>query len=89
MTAGGVPPVATVTYQFDNVYLYGAVEPTTGASCFLALPYLNSRAFPRWLDGFAAAFPESVNLWLLDKGAGHKAKAVRWPSNVVPVFLPP
>ena len=26
---------------------------------------------------------------MLDNGAGHKAKAVRWPSNVVPVFLPP
>ena len=26
---------------------------------------------------------------VLDNGAGHKAKAVRWPSNVVPVFLPP
>jgi hypothetical protein len=47
MTACGVQPVATVTYQCDNVYLYSAVEPTTGASFFLALPYLNSRAFQR------------------------------------------
>src|SRR5215831_8142332 len=60
VTACGVQPVATVTYQFDNFYLYGAVEPTTGASFFLALPSLNSRAFQRWLDGFAAAFPESL-----------------------------
>jgi transposase len=89
ITACGVQPVAPVTYQFDNFYLYGAVEPTTGASFFLELPYLNSRAFQRWLDGFAAAFPESLNILVLDNGAGHKAKAVRWPSNVVPVFLPP
>jgi transposase len=89
ITACGVQPVATVTYQFDNFYLYGAVEPTTGASFFLELPYLNSRAFQRWLDGFAVAFPESLNILVLDNGAGHKAKAVRWPSNVVPVFLPP
>jgi transposase len=89
ITACGVPPVATVTYQFDNFYLYGAVEPTSGASFFLELPYLNSRAFQRWLDGFAAAFPESLNILVLDNGAGHKAQAVRWPANVVPVFLPP
>jgi transposase len=89
ITACGVQPVATVTYQFDNFYLYGAVEPTTGASFFRELPSLNSRAFQRWLDGFAAAFPESLNLLVLDNGAGHKANAVRWPSNVVPVFLPP
>jgi transposase len=89
VTACGVQPVATVTHQFDNFYLYGAVDPTTGDSFFLELPYLNSRAFQVWLDGFAAAFPASFNLLVLDNGAGHKAKAVRWPSNVVPVFLPP
>jgi transposase len=89
ITARGVQPVATVTHQFDNFYLYGAVEPTTGAHFFLELPYLNSRAFQVWLDGFAAAFPQSLNILVLDNGAGHKAKAIRWPSNVVPVFLPP
>jgi hypothetical protein len=76
ITACGVQPVATVTYQFDNFYLYGAVEPTTGASFFLELPYLNSRAFQVWLDGFAAACPASLNILVLDNGAGHKAKAV-------------
>lgn len=89
ITACGVQPVATVTPQFDNFYLYGAVDPTAGDSFFLDLPYLNSRAFQVWLDGFAAAFPASLNLLVLDNGAGHKAKAVRWPSNVMPVFLPP
>lgn len=89
ITACGVQPVATVTHQFDNFYLYGAVAPTSGASFFLELPYLNSRAFQVWLDGFAATFPESLNLLVLDNGAGHKAKALRWPSNVVAVFLPP
>jgi transposase len=89
MTAPGVQPLATVTFQFDNFYLYGAVEPTTGASFLLELPYLKSLAVQRWLDGFAATFPEALTLLVLDNGAGHKAKAVRWPSNVVPVFLPP
>ncbi len=89
ITACGVQPIATVLPQFDNFYLYSAVEPTTGASFFLELPSLNSRAFQRWLDDFAATFPESLHVLVLDNGAGHKAKAVRWPSNVVPVLLPP
>jgi hypothetical protein len=38
MTACGVQPIATVTHQFDNFSLYGAVEPTPGAHCFLELP---------------------------------------------------
>jgi hypothetical protein len=87
ITACGIQPVATVTHQGEHFYLYGAFEPTTGASFFLELPYLNSRAFQRWSDRFAATFPESLNILVLDNGAGHKA--VRWPSNVVPVFLPP
>ena len=38
ITACGVQPVATVLHQFDNFYLYSAVEPTTGASFLLELP---------------------------------------------------
>jgi hypothetical protein len=80
--------VATVPYQCDHCYRYGAVAPTTGDSCFRALPSLNSRACQRWLDGFAA-FPASLHLLVLDNGAGHTAKTGRWPSHVVPVLLPP
>jgi hypothetical protein len=89
MTACGVQPVASVTDQGEHFSLYGAVAPTTGASGFLALPDLNSRAFPWWWAGCAAAFPASLHRLVLDHGAGHKAKAVRWPAKVVPVFLPP
>src|SRR5262249_17154801 len=78
LTACGVHPVATIMHHFENFYLSGAVEPTTGVHVLLELPYLNSRAFQCWLDGFAAAFPESMHMLVLDNGAGHNAKAVRW-----------
>jgi hypothetical protein len=89
ITACGVQPVATVSHKFDNFYLYGAVEPTTGDSFFLELPWLNTSAFQLWIDHFAEAFPQSFNILVLDNGAFHKAKAVQWPANVTPVFLPP
>ena len=38
ITAWGVKPVATVDYQYDWFYLYGAVEPRTGERFFLELP---------------------------------------------------
>lgn len=88
-TACGVQPVATVTHTFDNFSLYGAVEPTTGDSFFLALPHLNSATVQLWVDGFGAAFPESCHFLVLDNGALHTAKALQWPSHVVPVFCPP
>ena len=89
ITACGVQPVATVWQRFDNFYLFGAVEPTTGASFFLELPFCNSAMFQLWLDGFADAFPESFNILVLDNGAFHTAKALRWPPNVAAVPLPP
>src|SRR5262249_47693577 len=89
ITVCGVQPVATVLHQCEHFSLYGAVEPTTGAHCFLALPSLNSRACQLWLHGVAAALPESLNIVILDNGAGHKAQAVCWPAHVVPSFLPP
>ena len=89
ITACGVQPIATVTHTFDYFYLYGAVEPTTGDSFFLELPWLNTSAFQLWVDHFAEAFPQSFNILVLDNGAFHKAKALQWPSHIVPVFLPP
>jgi hypothetical protein len=41
------------------------------------------------LDGCAATFPYALHVLVLNNGAGHKAQAVRWPTNVVPVLSPP
>jgi hypothetical protein len=89
ITACGVQPVATVWQRFDNFYLFGAVEPTTGESFFLELPLLNSAMFQLWLDDFAHTFAASFNMLVLDNGAFHTAKTLRWPPNVAAVPLPP
>jgi hypothetical protein len=38
ITLTGVKPLGTGQYCFENLYVYGAVEPTTGESFFLELP---------------------------------------------------
>jgi hypothetical protein len=68
---------------------WGAEAGAAGGAARKCRLIIISRAFQLWLDGFAAAFPQSLHLLVLDNGAGHKAKAVRWPAKVVPVFLPP
>jgi putative transposase len=88
MTACGVQPVATVWPRFENFYLFGAVEPTTGDSFFLELPLLNSAMFQLWLDNFAQTFAASFNVLVLDKGAFHTAKTLRWPAHVAAVPFP-
>lgn len=74
---------------FESYYLYGAVEPTTGASCFLELPHLDTAGLQLFLDHFAAQYPASRTILLLDNGAFHKAQALHMPSNVLFLFLPP
>jgi transposase len=69
--------------------VYGAVEPLTGESFFLALPTLNTHGVQLFLDHFVATAPASFHLLLLDKGAFHKAQALRLPPNLGLLFFPP
>ena len=89
LTARGVQPVGTVQHVFEWFYVYGAVEPTTGARFFLELPYLNAEGFQLFIDAFAQAFPDSLNLLLLDNSGAHTAQRLILPANVRFVFLPP
>lgn len=89
LTARGVQAVGTVQHVFEWFYVYGAVEPTTGARFFLELPYLNAEGFQLFIDAFAQAFPTSLNLLLLDNSRAHTAQRLILPTNVRLVFLPP
>ncbi len=89
LTARGVQPIGVTQHDFQNFYLYGAVAPTTGHDFFLDLPHLNSTNFQVFIDAFAAAYPDTLNLLVLDNSRCHTAKDVRVPDNVRFVFLPP
>lgn len=89
ITARGVQPVWPAAYCFENLYLYGAVEPLTGHSFFLELPSLNAEAFQLFLNHFTAADPTAFHVLLLDNGAFHKARSLRLPDNLGLLFLPP
>jgi transposase len=89
LTARGIQPLLPAAYRFESFYLYGAVEPLTGQSFFLALPALNTPGFHLFLDHFAAADPSSFPLLLLDNGAFPKARVLQLPPNLGMVFFPP
>jgi transposase len=65
------------------------VAPISGESFFFELPHLNRLNFQVFLDEFARAFPDSLNLLVLDKSGGHTAKQLHVPANVRLVWLPP
>lgn len=89
LTARGVQPVGRVQHVFEWFYVYGAIEPTTGARFFLELPYLHAEMFQLFVERFAQAFPDSLNLLLLDNSGAHTAQRLTLPANVCLVFLPP
>jgi transposase len=89
VTARGVQPVGPVQHVFEWFYVYGAAAPASGERFFLELPYLNADMFPLFLDAFPQAFPDSLNLLLLDKSGAHTAQRLRWPENRRGVWLPP
>ncbi len=89
LTARGVQPIGQVQQVFESFYVYGAVEPITGERFFLELPYLNAEMFQLFVDLFAAAFPDSLNILLLDNSGAHTAQRLTLPGNVRLVFLPP
>jgi hypothetical protein len=89
LTERGVPPIGRVQHVCQWFYVDGAVEPTTSDRCFLEPPSLNADNFQIFVELYAQAFPESLNLLLLDSSGAHTAQRFTLPETVRLVFLPP
>jgi hypothetical protein len=89
LTACGVQPVGAVPHVCEWCYVYGAVEPTTGARFFLERPSLNADTCRLFIEAFAHAFPDSLNIRLLDNRGAHTAQRLQGPDHVRDVWLPP
>lgn len=62
ITLSGVKPIQVQKPGYQNFYLYGAVEPTTGERFLLERPNLDSDGFQDFLDGFSRQFSGSTNV---------------------------
>src|SRR5262245_37818189 len=89
LTACGVQPIGTIQHVLEWSAASGPVAPTSGEHFFLELPYLNADNFQIFVDAFAQAYPDSLNILVLDKSGGHTALRLKLPDNVCLVFLPP
>ncbi len=89
ITARGVKPIGRYQHRFENFYLYGSIAPTCGDGYFLGLPKLDQEHVQLFLDAFARARPDTLNVLLLDNARSHTAKALRVPENVILLFQPP
>jgi len=89
ITLKGTKPIFHFQHEFENYYLYGAVEPLTGDHFFLELPVLDTACFQIFIDEFSQAYNDSFNILILDRGSFHKSKGFKLPSNIAFILLPP
>jgi len=89
ITAKGIKPIQKVQFQFESYYLYGAVEPLTGESFFLELPWLNGICFQAFLSELSAFYRDDFMIMLTDNASAHKAKKLIMPDNIALLPLPP
>ena len=70
-------------------YAYGAVEPQTGESFFLVLPYCSTDCMNVFLQELSKAYPDDFILLVADGAAWHKSKTMQIPQNIEIFPLPP
>lgn len=70
-------------------YAYGAVEPLTGGSCFLILPYCNTACMNVFLEELSKQYPEDMILLCYDGAAWHRSKSLQVPENIELFYIPP
>ena len=88
ITAKGVKPIQKVQFQFESYYLYGAVDPLTGESFFLELPYLNGECFQEFLNELSAFYRDDFMIMLTDNASAHTAKKLVMPDNIILLPIP-
>ena len=85
----GIRPSVPCHHIREYRYAYGAVEPTSGESCFLIMPYCNTNCMNVFLNHLSMSYPDDIIILVCDGAAWHKAKALIVPENIRLVFIPP
>lgn len=89
ITLKGIKPIGEYQWQFESLWLYGAIEPASGESLFWQYSHGDSDYFEHFLRALSQQFPESFHGVQVDHGGLHKAQKLNIPANVELVFQPP
>ena len=85
----GIRPSVPCHHIREYRYVYGAVEPLTGESCFWIMPCCNTDCMNFFLSRLAEQYPDDIILLCCDGAAWHKAAALHCPENVRLFYIPP
>lgn len=85
----GLRPDVPCHHIREYRYAYGAVEPLTGDSFFLVMPYCNTDCMNVFLNNLSIEFPEDYIILVCDGATWHKANALVVPPNIRIIHIPP
>jgi transposase len=86
----GSRPVMPLQNEYEWVYLYGAVNPATGESCGLVLPWANTEMMQMHLEAIREQIgPKRHVVLVLDNAGWHRSKGLQVPKNITLLALPP
>lgn len=85
----GTRPSVPCHHIREYRYAYGAVEPKTGDSFFLVMPYCNTDCMNVFFSELSKTFPKDKILLVCDGAGWHKSKALEIPENIELIFIPP
>ncbi len=85
----GTRPSVPCHHIREYKYVYGAVEPLTGESCFLVLPYSNTVCMNIFLAELSKRYPHDTIILVLDGASWHRSGNLLMPENIHLFYLPP
>ena len=88
LTGQGIKPPGKVQWDFTYLWLYGAVEPLNGASCFYEFTHKDTVCFEKFLELFASEYPEDLHIVQVDNGGFHNSLNFSLPENIILLFQP-
>lgn len=73
----------------ENLYLFGAVMPSTGELFAQIYDKSNTESMNDFIGKFAASNPDKFIIMILDRAGWHTTNGLKLPGNLALIFLPP
>lgn len=75
--------------RYEWLWVYLAVEPSTGRCFVLYLPHVDPTCLQVFLAAFRAEVGDRRIGLVLDGSGAHRSRATQWPDGLIPLRLPP
>ena len=85
----GIRPSVPCHHIREYRYAYGAVEPMTGESFFLVMPYCNTDCMNLFLRELSNEYKNDMVILVCDGARWHTSNGLQIPDNIELLFIPP